>query len=204
MAEDEDYELEVQSIGRLLSRTDLVKVIDDDGQDINIALHDYDSIKDNTRELDLLPLYSIAASLDCRYDKSSMNIAQAVLYHVYDVANNEWDGSIFDSFKTKSEELLGKINSKPLHDLYVEPVGEILKMVLPLLLIVLLSKQINDTYIIRDTIEEYAGKEDYMVRIKTVADRYASSFQGVLDEDKQKVIRLVNALIRGGTEEDIA
>lgn len=202
MAKNDDYESDVQSIGRLLSRTDLVKVIDDDGQDI--ASQDFDSIKDNTRELDLLPLYSIAVLFDCHYDKSSMNIVQAILYHVYDAANNEWDGSVFDSFKIKSEELLGEIKSRPLHDLYVEPVGEILKLALPLFLIVLLSKQINDTYIIKDTIEEYMAKEDYMTKINAVADRYASSFQGALDEDKQKVIRMVNALIRGGTKEDIA
>lgn len=202
MAKNDDYESDVQSIGRLLSRTDLVKVIDDDGQDI--ASQDFDSIKDNTRELDLLPLYSIAVLFDCHYDKSSMNIVQAILYHVYDAANNEWDGSVFDSFKIKSEELLGEIKSRPLHDLYVEPVGEILKLALPLFLIVLLSKQINDTYIIKDTIEEYMAKEDYMTKINAVADRYASSFQGALDEDKQKVIRMVNALIRGETKEDIA
>lgn len=202
MAKNDDYESDVQSIGRLLSRADLVKVIDDDGQDI--ASQDFDSIKDNTRELDLLPLYSIAVLFDCHYDKSSMNIVQAILYHVYDAANNEWDGSVFDSFKIKSEELLGEIKSRPLHDLYVEPVGEILKLALPLFLIVLLSKQINDTYIIKDTIEEYMAKEDYMTKINAVADRYASSFQGALDEDKQKVIRMVNALIRGETKEDIA
>lgn len=202
MAKNDDYESDVQSIGRLLSRADLVKVIDDDGQDI--ASQDFDSIKDNTRELDLLPLYSIAVLFDCHYDKSSMNIVQAILYHVYDAANNEWDGSVFDSFKIKSEELLGEIKSRPLHDLYVEPVGEILKLALPLFLIVLLSKQINDTYIIKDTIEEYMAKEDYMTKINAVADRYASSFQRALDEDKQKVIRMVNALIRGGTKEDIA
>ena len=167
MAKNDDYESDVQSIGRLLSRADLVKVIDDDGQDI--ASQDFDSIKDNTRELDLLPLYSIAVLFDCHYDKSSMNIAQAVLYHVYDAANNEWDGSVFDSFKIKSEELLDEIKSRPLHDLYVEPVGEILKLALPLFLIVLLSKQINDTYIIKDTIEEYMTKEDYMTKINAVA-----------------------------------
>lgn len=204
MAEDEDYELEVQSIGRLLSRTDLVKIIDDDNQDMNS--HDYNSIKDNTKELDLLPLYSIATLRNGQYDKSSMNITQAVLDYIYDIIPNEWeDGkTVFDSFKTKSEKLLDKIKSKPLHDLYVEPVGEILKLTLPLLLIVLLSKQINDTYIIKDTIEEYAEKEDYRTKIKQVGSKYDSSFQKALIEDKAKVIRMVNALIRGGAEEDIA